>query len=403
MSRVVVVGGGQAAASLARKLRSLKFDGDIRLLCGETSLPYHRPPLSKKFLLAEDGAEHDAIYRETFYEGQGIEVSLGCWVDAIAPSAKTVSAGDETIAYDHLVLATGVSARQLPPALTGGRSGLYTLRSVDDAVHLRTELTPGRKILIVGGGYIGLELAATAMDRGLSVTVLEAAPRVLARVATPALSASVRSRHTERGVEMLEGAALAEVTGEVAATGAILSDGRRIDADLVVVGIGAEPVVDLAEKAGLAIENGIHTDDHGRTSVPGIWAAGDCASFPYRGNRIRLESVQNAIDQAETVAENILGAEKIYDPVPTFWSQQFDDMIQIVGLSPADASVVQRPGQKPGAESFWSFGPDGLVAVEVINEPKTYALARRLIGAGISPSAEVLADPSSDLKSLLRA
>ena len=402
MSGVVIVGGGQAAASLARKLRSLKFEGEVRILCGEASLPYHRPPLSKKFLLAEDGAEHDAIYRATFYEGQGIDVTLGCWVDTVNPSARTVRADGELIPYDHLVLATGVTARRLPAHLEGNRSGLFTLRSVDDALALRGQLTPGRKLLIVGGGYIGLELAATAMERGLSVTVVEAAPRVLQRVATPALSESVRVRHTDKGVELVEGVSLSEITGEGTVTGAILSDGRKIEADLIAVGIGAEPVSGLAAAAGLDIENGIRTDAMGRTSAEGIWAAGDCASFPYRGARIRLESVQNAIDQAETIAENILGAGKAYEPVPTFWSQQFDDMIQIVGLGAADASVVRRPGLKPGAESFWSIGPDGLAAAEVINEPKTYALARRLIAAGITPSEEALADPETDLKSLLR-
>ncbi|MGB5868942.1 MAG: FAD-dependent oxidoreductase, partial [Albidovulum sp.] len=259
----------------------------------------------------------------------------------------------------------------------------------------------GARALIVGGGYIGLEAAAVASKLGLEVTLIEAAPRILQRVAAPETSDYFRALHSAHGVTIIEGTGLDRLTGEGNVTGAVLADGREIAADLVIVGIGILPNSELAEAAGLAIENGIRTDAQGRTSDPAIWAAGDCASFPHNGGRIRLESVGNAIDQAEVVAENMMGAGKAYLAKPWFWSDQYEVKLQIAGLNSGYDRIITRKGEDT-AVSFWYYQGDRLLAVDAMNDGRAYMIGKRLIEAGRSSDPAVIADPAADLKALLK-
>ena len=255
-------------------------------------------------------------------------------------------------------------------------------------------------VLIVGGGYIGLEAAAVAAKKGLKVTLIEMAPRILQRVACEATSDYFRALHRGHGVDIRERTGLERLVGDSDVAGAILGDGTEIAADFVIIGMGILPGETLAEEAGLDIENGIRCDAQGRTSDPAIWAAGDCTSFPYRGGRIRLESVPNAIDQAEVVAENILGAGKEYIAKPWFWSDQYDVKLQIAGLNAGYDRVVTRLGE--GSASFWYYLGETLLAVDAANDPRGYMVGKRLIEAGKSPDPALVADSQTDLKALLK-
>jgi 3-phenylpropionate/trans-cinnamate dioxygenase ferredoxin reductase subunit len=260
----------------------------------------------------------------------------------------------------------------------------------------------GACALIVGGGYIGLEAAAVAAKLGLdATTVIEAAPRILQRVAAPETSDYFRRLHTAHKVKIVEGIGLARLLGEREVTGALLSDGREIQADLVIVGIGIEPDVQLAAEAGLTVDNGIFTDEFGRTSAPAIWAAGDCASFPHQGRRIRLESVGNAIDQAEHVAENMMGGVRPYQAKPWFWSDQYETKLQIAGLNTGYDRVVSRVGPNE-ALSIWYYAGGRLLAVDAMNDARAYMVGKRLIEQNRSPDPASVADTAIDLKSLLK-
>ncbi|MEM6620297.1 MAG: FAD/NAD(P)-binding oxidoreductase [Pseudomonadota bacterium] len=403
MEKVVVVGGGQAGASCVAKLRELGFEGAITLLGREPAPPYQRPPLSKKYLLGEMELDRMYLRPVSYYAEQRIELVLGDPVVEIDAPGQRVRHGSQWMDYDALVLATGSEPRRLPAAIGGDLGGVHVVRTLYDVDHMAPEFVPGRRALIVGGGYIGLEAAAVAAAKGLQVTLVEMAERILQRVASAETASFFRDLHTGHGVEIVEGVGLSALTagkdGRVA--GAVLSDGREIEIDFAIVGVGIDPDTALAEAAGCTIDNGIATDTQGRTSVPGIWAAGDCASFPYRDGRVRLESVPNAIDQAEVVAENILGAGKDYAAKPWFWSDQFDVKLQIAGLSTGYDRVVTRPGAK-GGTSFWYFRGAELLAVDAANEPRAYMIGKRMIEAGNSPAPEALADPAVDLKSLMR-
>ncbi len=404
MKRILVVGGGQAGHSVAAKLRSCGFDGRIVLICGEDELPYQRPPLSKKYLLGEFERERLNLRPRDYYSDNGIELMLGERCNGIDPNGRKIELDSGMLNYDELVLATGSTPRNLPEQAGGLLDGVHTVRTVADIDGMRAELTAGMNVLVVGGGYIGLETAATCATKGCNVTIVEVADRILQRVAAPETSNYFRALHSDRGVRVLEGTALARLLagtgGRVAA--AELKGAGRIDADLAVVGIGILPSTELAEAAGLEIDNGIRVDAYGRTSADGVWAAGDCASFPLGGKRIRLESVQNAIDQAEIVAENILGAKREYVPVPWFWSDQFDTKLQIAGLGTGYDRIISRRIEGAAAASFWYFAGDSLLAVDAINDSRSYMVGKRLLETGKAANTEVLADPSANLKLLIR-
>ncbi|MCM2561829.1 FAD-dependent oxidoreductase [Lutimaribacter sp. EGI FJ00015] len=403
MSHVVVVGAGQAGASLVAKLRSSGFDGKITMVGEEAAPPYQRPPLSKKYLLGELEVERLYLRPESYYAENAINLHLSEAVTAIDPADKVVIAGGRSLAYDQLVLATGAEPRRLPPAIGGALQGIYTVRNLRDVDAMAPEFRDGARVLIVGGGYIGLEAAAVAASKGLQVVLVEMADRILQRVAAPETSTYFRDLHRAHGVDIREGVGLERLTGGDRVTGAVLADGTELEVDFVIVGVGITPATELAAAAGLEIDNGIKADAQGRTSDPAIWTAGDCASFPHAGGRLRLESVPNAIDMAECVAENIMGAEKTYVPQPWFWSDQYDVKLQIAGLNAGYDSVVTRPGDKEGAVSFWYFAGDRLLAVDAANDPRAYMVGKRLIDGGKTVDPTLIADQDTDLKTLLRA
>lgn len=401
MPHFIVIGGGQAGASLIAKLRAEGFDGQITLIGAEAVPPYQRPPLSKAYLLGEMAQERLYLRPKSFYADQDVKLRLGQEVTAIDPKAQSVTLGAETLHYDQLALCTGSHPRRLPAAIGGDLKGVHVVRTLADVDAMAPAVREGAKALIVGGGYIGLEAAAVAAKKGMQVTLVEMAERILQRVAAPQTSDYFRALHSAHGVEIREGVGLERLLGADQVTGAQLTDGSEIEADLVVVGVGITPATELAEQAGLEIDNGIRTDAQGRTSDAHIWAAGDCASFPYRGTRIRLESVPNAIDQAEVVARNMLGAGVEYIAKPWFWSDQYDVKLQIAGLNKGYDHVETRKGAG-GAVSFWYYQGETLLAVDAANDPRAYMIGKRLIEMGKSPSPVEIQGDDAALKALLR-
>ncbi len=401
MAHVVVIGAGQAGLSCVAKLRNLGFDGQVTLIGEENVPPYQRPPLSKKYLLGEMDIERLYLRPTRFFGDHDIDLRLGEAVVLINRADKTLQTTTQSLDYDHLVFATGSVPRRLPAAIGGTLDAVHTIRDLKDVDKMAPEFVAGRRVLIVGGGYIGLEAAAVAASKGLKVTLVEMADRILQRVAASQTSDYFRDLHRTHGVTLLEGVGLDRLTGTGRVSGALLSDGSVLELDFVITGVGISPATALAEGAGLDIENGIRTSAHGRTSDPYIWAAGDCASFPFRGDRIRLESVPNAIDQAECVAENIMGAEKPYIARPWFWSDQYDIKLQIAGLNNGFDRVVTRANDAV-SKSFWYFKGMELLAVDAANAPRDYMVGKRLIDGGKSPDPEALANLEINIKDLMR-
>lgn len=402
MEHVLCIGAGQAGAALVAKLRNGGFDGRVTLIGEEPVPPYQRPPLSKAYLLGDMALERLFLRPESFYADNAITLRTGTQVEAIDPAGRSVTLqGGEVLHYDKLALTTGSQPNRLPAAIGGDLPGVYTVRSLADVDAFAPEFRPGARVLIAGGGYIGLEAAAVAAKKGLDVVLVEMAGRILERVAAKETSDWFRALHAAHGVDIREGTGLARLTGEERVTSAELSDGSRLDVDFVIVGVGIRPATALAEQAGLAIDNGIATDAQGRTSDPHIWAAGDCASFPYRGGRIRLESVGNAIDQAEIAARAMLGEDVSYQAKPWFWSDQYDTKLQIAGLNTGHDSVITR--RSGDSVSFWYYRGDTLLAVDAVNDPRAYMIGKRLIEASRSPDKALIGDPAADLKPLLRA
>ncbi len=401
MRHVVVIGAGQAGSSCVAKLRNSGFEGQITLIGSEPVPPYQRPPLSKAYLMGEMALERLFLRPEVFYADQDIDLRMGTTVQAIDRAAKTVMLVDEVLGFDDLVFATGSVPRRLPAAIGGALQGVHVVRDLADVDAMAPRFIEGARVLIVGGGYIGLEAASVAAKLGLKVTLIEMAQRILQRVAAPETSDFFRALHRAHGVDIREGVGLDRLLGEGSVSGARLSDDTEIPADFVIVGVGIGPATALAEAAGIEIENGIKVDAQGRTSAPGVWAAGDCTSFPYHGGRIRLESVPNAIDQAECVAGNIMGAEADYIATPWFWSDQYDVKLQIAGLNAGYDRIVTR---RTDADSvaFWYYRGDELLAVDAMNDPRGFMVAKRLIESGKSPDPALIADPATDLKALLK-
>ena len=400
MSGIVIIGAGQAGSSLAIKLRALGYQGTVTLIGEEPYAPYQRPPLSKTYLLGEMALERLYLRPEEVYRDQNIELRLGTQVTAIDPVAQVISLGAETLSYDQLALTTGSTPRLLPEAIGGRLKNVFAVRGLADVDAMRPAFEGGGHVLIIGGGYIGLEAAAVAAKRGLKVTLVEMADRILQRVACAETSDYFRALHQSHGVTLLEGVGLSSLTGTDHVTAAILSNGTTLDIDFALVGVGIQPNTQLADAAGLTLNNGIETNALGQTSQSKIWAAGDCASFPYQGERIRLESVPNAIDQAEVVAANMLGAQKAYHATPWFWSDQYDVKLQIAGLNQGFENVVTRIGE--AGRSHWYYKAGQVLAVDAMNDPRAYMVAKRLIEAGKTADPALVADPGSDLKALLR-
>lgn len=403
MEKVIIVGGGQAAASLAHKMRSLGFDGALTMMCEEKTPPYQRPPLSKKYLLGEMALERLYLRPEHYYVEQNITLHLGERVNAIDRQNNEIITEKGQYAYDRLVLATGSTPRLLPAHLGGTLENVFSVRDLKDADSLAPHMKEGKRLLIIGGGYIGLEAAAVAAARGMDVTLIEMSERILQRVAAPQTSDYFRSLHQSHGVTIKEQTGLTRLLGQNGqVVGAELSDGSTLEIDLAILGIGITPATNLAQECGLAIENGIRVDALGRSSDPNIWAAGDCCSFPYKDGYLRLESVPNAIDQAEVIAQNIMGAEIAYIPKPWFWSDQYDVKLQIAGLNTGYDKIIERKNPTLLSQSFWYYAQDTLIAVDAMNDPRAYMVAKKLIESGLTPDPSLVEDASSNLKDLLK-
>lgn len=401
MTDVVVIGGGQAAASCVARLRRDGFDGRITLIGDEPVPPYQRPPLSKAYLLGEMELERLFLRPESFYADQDVDLLLNTRVTALDRQQRTVHCADGTaLPYDKLVLATGSRVRTLPEAIGGDLNKVFGVRTLADVDGMAPEFQAGRRVVIVGGGYIGLEAAAVAAKLGLHVTLIEAAERILQRVASPETSSFFRDLHKSHGVDIREGVGLERLAGDGVFERAVLTDGSEIAADFAIVGIGILPNDDLAAAAGLEIENGIAVDGQCRTSDGDVYAIGDCCSFPHENNRLRLESVPNAIDMGEHAAAVIMGSDAAYRAKPWFWSDQYDVTLQIAGLNTGYDQVIARPGSREGGTSFWYFGAGRLLAVDAANDPRAYMMGKRWIEAGQSPSAADIGDFSKELKGM---
>ena len=402
-NRLVIVGAGQAAFALASKLRTLKDERPITILGDEPVPPYQRPPLSKKYLLGEMTFDRLTYRPDDWYVTNHVDLRLSTSVTRIDRAAKRVELADgTTLDYGTLVLATGATPRRLPAAIGGDLAGVFEVRNKADADQLAGEMQPGRHLLVVGGGYIGLEAAAVARKLGLEVVLIEAAERILRRVASAETATAMRAIHEAHGVVIRENTGLSRLMGENGrVVAAELNDGTTVKADFVVVGIGVTANDSLAREAGLETMNGIVVDEFARTADEAIYAAGDCATFPYLGRQTRLESVQNAVDQARCVAARLAGRGTPYSKVPWFWSDQGDNRLQIAGVSEAGDSAVLRGDRACGKFSVFRFRAGRLAAVESINSPADHMAARKLLAAGTPVTPEQAADASLKLATLL--
>ena len=405
----LIVGASQAGVQVASSLREAGYDAPITLVGAETHLPYQRPPLSKGFLL--DGADAAGLTFRTaaFYAEQRIDVLCGERVEkiALAGGAGTARTGTgRVLLFDRLALTVGARPRRLPVP-GADLAGVRYLRDVDDAVHLRRRLADARRVVIVGGGFIGLEAAAVARVSGCSVTVVEAADRLVARSVAPVVSEFYRRAHERRGVRVHLGAAVTALTGEAGSvTGVQMADGTHLPADLVLVGIGVVPRTELAEQLGLACDGGILVDRCARTSSPLVVAAGDCtvSPDPLTGEgRVRLESVQNAIGQAKAAAATILGREEPYAAVPWFWSDQYDLKLRIAGLTGGYDDYVVRGNPDDERFSVLYYRDGELLAVDAVNSAPDFMVVRKALGQGTPIPASAARDAGTPLKSLLTA
>ena len=400
---LVIVGAGQAAFALAAKLRALNDDRPITIIGSEDVAPYQRPPLSKKYLMGDMSFDRLQFRGPEWFAENNVEMRLSTWVEEIDRASKTVRMQDgSTLSYDKLALATGAAPRELPAGVGGDLDGVLTVRDKRDADRLMAEMQPGRRLLVIGGGYIGLEAAAVARQLGLEVTLIEMAERILQRVAASETATIMRDIHRSRGVSIRENTGLVRLIGtDGRVSAAELSDGSVLDVDFVIVGIGVLPNDRLARDSGLDIGNGILVDEFTRTSDPDIHAIGDCALLPMNGASVRLESVQNAVDQAEAAALILTGQEQPYRPKPWFWSDQYDVKLQIAGFNMGYDETLSRPGQREGSHSVWYFRQGHFIAVEAINDAKAYVSGKKLLDTGKEPNRAILADHSADLKLLL--
>jgi 3-phenylpropionate/trans-cinnamate dioxygenase ferredoxin reductase subunit len=404
-SRVIIVGASHASAQLCASLRQEGWSGEVLLIGDEPSLPYHRPPLSKTYLAGKSSLEELLIRKPDFYEKQQIAFRQAR-VASIDRRARTVTLADgETLGYDKLALCLGARPRRL--SLPGANlAGVHYLRDAADIEAIRDGLTTTGHAVIIGAGYIGLETAASLRNLGVTVSVLENADRVLQRVTAPDVSAFYDRVHREEGVDLRVGVGVTALEGEDHVRGVRLADGDYIAADLVIIGIGVVPNVELAQTAGLNTDNGILVDPHGRTSDPNIFAAGDCANFfdPRYGCRLRLESVPNAGEQAKVVAAAICGKVKEISALPWFWSDQYDLKLQIVGLNTGYDEIVLRGDPETGRDFACFYFDDGrLIAADCVNRAPEFVFSKRAIAQGLAPNRGLLADPATALNSLLEA
>ncbi|WP_321345454.1 FAD-dependent oxidoreductase [Breoghania sp.] len=384
---IIIVGAGQAGQKAAETLRQKGYEGDLIMIGDEPFHPYQRPPLSKAYLKGEMDEERLFLRPPAYFETAEIDFRSGVRVDGIDPAAHRVTLDDgESLTYSRLLIATGTRARALPVE-GADLPGVFTLRTMADIAPIRAALDAAERVAIIGGGYIGMEFAAVAVGFGRQVTVIEAQPRILERSVAPEISDFLQELHRSNGVRLELGSGVARIEGEEAVSDVVLANGETVPADLVLVAVGAEPVAELATAAGLAVEGGIAVDAACRTSTPDIYAAGDCTVFPSArfGRTIRLESVQNACDQAKAAAASMLGEDVAYDPVPWFWSDQYDVKLQIVGLSQGYDRTEIEGSPEEGRFSLSYFAGDQLLAVDTVNSPRQHMMARKVLASQEAP------------------
>ena len=404
VNHILIVGAGQAAIQAIDTLRRKGFSGQITLVGEEPWLPYQRPPLSKKFLSGGIEREKLLIRPQPFYAEHRVQAHLGRRAVEIDRRAQSVRLDDgSAIGYDALLLATGSSPRHIPvPGANLG--GVHLLRNIADVERIRADLASARKLLIIGAGYIGLEVAATARGMGLPVTVLEQTDRVMSRVTAPEVSSFYETEHAKQGVQVICGTQVSALEGSHGRVQTIVcEDGSAHEADVVLVGIGVGPRDDLAQAAGLDCLNGVVVDQHCRTSDPNIYAAGDCTSHPsiHYGRHVRLESVDNAFEQGASAALNLLGTPTPHAKVPWFWSDQYDLKMIIVGLSQGYDEAITRGVPASRSFSVFYLREGELIAVDTVNAPKDQMAARKLVAARVRPDRAKLTEPATPLKDCL--
>ncbi|KAB1082180.1 NAD(FAD)-dependent dehydrogenase [Neorhizobium galegae] len=398
---IVILGAGQAGLQIALSLRQKGYAGTLTLVGDEPHLPYQRPPLSKAYLKGLADAASLAFRPAEALASQGIDLRLGKPVLRIDRVGKRVEFEDANLPYDKLAITLGTRPRKL--VLPGAElSGVMSLRGITDGEALMLALSAANDVVIIGGGFIGLEVAATAAAAGKSVSVLEAAPRVMARAVAPDISSWFERMHRGMGSRIVTSAFIASIDGDDRVRSVTLGDGEVIRADVVLVGIGAVPNTEIATDAGLDCPNGVVVDALGQTSDPYIFAAGDCTLHPnrYAGGAFRLESVQNAIDQAKTVAGAMMGEVAPYDAVPWFWSDQGNTKLQTTGLPIGTDAHVTRGDPETGKFTVFHLKSGQVIAADSVNSPADHMCARRMVANGLAVAAETLADPATDLKSL---
>jgi 3-phenylpropionate/trans-cinnamate dioxygenase ferredoxin reductase component len=401
---ILIIGAGQAAAQAATSLRAGGFEGAITILGDEPVLPYQRPPLSKAYLSGAMSMERVTIRPQEAWNDDSVTIKTGVRVVRIDPNAHSVTTENGDVHhYSKLILATGSRVRTLP-CPGASLPGVHYLRTTHDVDGLRPSIMSGQRLVVIGGGYIGLEVAAVARKAGMEVTILEAAERVLARVAPPSISTFFEGLHTDAGVRIMTGAKVTALQGDTHVTGVALSDDTTIGADCVLVGIGIIPNSELAREAGLAVSEAIDTDRDARTSHPDIFAIGDCTARPlvhYDNRRARLESVHNALEQAKLAAAAILGLPRPVEEAPWFWSDQYDIKLQIAGLSTGATQTIVRGDPSSKRFAVFHLGPDNrLLGVDAINAPPEFIVAKQVIARQGRLAPETLADMSISMKEI---
>lgn len=392
----VIVGASHAGVSLALQLRREGWQGKIKLIGDEDTLPYHRPPLSKDLFAGKKNLNEIRLRPAKLYEDNEIELTLGITVNSIDRNSRSIELScGKSMDFDFLALCTGAKAIKMPRVEKF--RNIFSIRTANDVNKMGPEIAKGNQALVIGGGYIGLEVASVLIKQGLDVVVIELSNRILQRVSGEKMSAYLTELHESNGVRLLTGVSVSQFEGNDQVTAVVCSDGSRIDVDFVVVGIGILPETSLAEKCGLKVEDGVVVDQFGCTSDPAIYAAGDCASHPNElyGRQLRLESVQNANDQARAVASNICGKQVAYNSVPWFWSDQYEVKLQMVGLSEGHDEIICRGNpDSANTQGFALFYlKNGLViASECIGRPKEFMLSKRLIGERIKIEKSSLSD-----------
>ena len=404
MKNLVIVGGGQSAAQCVLTLKRNDFKNKITLISEEKHIPYQRPPLSKEYLSDEVTLERVYMKSKEFYDQNNVEIISSTKVISIDRNKKSLTLSNtENLQYENLVLATGSRVRKLE--VEGSHlSNINYLRTIEEADQLKKYFKLGKKLVVIGAGYIGLEVAAAAIKKGLGVTVIEMDDRVMKRTVDPIISKYFDSLHRSKGAEIILNAALERFEGRKEVEKVICSNGKILEADGVVVGVGIIPNQEIAKSAGLKCNNGIVVDKFGRTEDPFIFACGDCTNHPNPSlnKNLRLESVHNALEQAKTVAFSLIGKPEKYDQIPWFWSDQYEEKLQIVGLSGDHDEIVTRGSMAEGNFMLFFLKKGELIAINSVNNPKEFLISKKLVANKLKISSDVLCDQSTDLKSLLK-